>query len=175
MEELNKASVLEPLPADLVAGRDFPAPSQSDIRLLSTSSVPPTSTQLYRSYDFYTKKLGAELGAKKCCLANDFAPDSNPHVVIESILQNQHEWFYDLVKVENESYDSSFIRPPPSKPVRFTPSSDQRQAAPVTLASVVTGSGSREEALRASGCGHTVMVAEQQPTLLALLKERPPP
>jgi len=175
LEELNKASILEPLPADLVADRDFPAPSQSDTRLLSTSSVPPTSTQLYRSYDFYTKKFGAELGAKKFCLANNFSSESDPHVIIESILQDQHKWFYDLVKVENESFDSSFVRPPPSKPIRFTPSPEQRQAAPVTLASVFTGSGSGEEALRASGCGHTVMVAEQQPTLLALLKERLPP
>jgi len=174
LQELEKASSLDPLPGDLVPDRDFPAPSKSKIRQESTCSVPPTSTQLYRSLDSYCKRFGPEQGPSKFCLANEAPADADPHRIIETILQHQHRWYYDLVRVENQEYDPSFIRPSPPAPAPLKLSDKQRQAAPVTLASVFTGSGAGEEALRASDCGYTVMVAEQQPTLLQHLKARLP-
>ena len=174
LEELQKAAQMEPLPEDLVPDRDFPEPSVSDIRLTSTQRVPPTSTQLYRSLDSYVRAFGTHIGHQKFCKANDAAENSCPHLLIETMLQSQHQWFYDLIKVENQDYDPSFTRDPPAPPQPFKCTAEQRQVAPVTMGSVFSGFGSGEEALRASKCGFTVSAAEQQPTLKTHLQQKLP-
>ena len=103
LEKLSQASSHEPLPNDLVADRDFPEPSISQVRRTTTAIVPPTSTQLYRSLDSFIKSFGPITGPQKFCIANDVNKDANPHQVIEAILQSQHEWYYDMVKVRNSS------------------------------------------------------------------------
>ena len=176
LEELQKAAQMEPLPEDLVPDRDFPEPSVPDIRLTSTQRVPPTSTQLYRSLDSYVRAFGTNIGHQKFCKANDATENSCPHLLIETMLQSQHQWFYDLIKVENQDYDPSFTRDPPAPPQPFKCTAEQRQVAPVTMGSVFSGFGSGEEVLRASKCGFTctVSAAEQQPTLKAHLQQKLP-
>jgi len=172
LEELQNAVRLEPLPEDLLPDRDFPEPSVSDIRLASTQRVPPTSTQLYRSLDSYVRAFGTHTGHQKFCKATDAAGDSCPHLLIETLLQSQHQWFYNLVKVENQDYDPSDTRDPPAPPQPFKCTAEQRQVASVTMGSVFSGFGSGEEALRTSQCGFTVPAAEQQPTLKAHLQQK---
>ena len=177
LSALRSAFKDEPLPPALEVSSDFEVGTMSQVRRDTIARVPPTATQLQRKLDAYVGALGSTEGAQKFCSVNEHPPDSDPQEVIATMLQNQHEWFYNMVVQPNRDFDPTVVRAPPPKPKPWSPPTGHKCVAPVGMSTIFTGSGSMEESLVTAlpdGEGVVVSGAEHHPTLRKHLKVRQP-
>ena len=164
----------EPLSESLNADGDFPTSGMSKARRLTVEVVPLTAMQLQRTLHSHTEKHGKLHGPEKFCTDNHFDKGTDPQLVISSMLQQKHKYYYDLVATTNRSYDPSFEREslPPLKPLSLP--AHHRLQGDISIHSIFSGSGLIDESFRCSGFAHSTAHVEQVPALRQLLQSQHP-
>ena len=162
---LHQAALGDPISQVPTPDGDFEPNIMSAVRRATTRSVPPTATQHQRKLTALRCRLGEKEGCQAFCRSLGAQDHRDPQQVINDALQQSHEHFYSMVRVENKDFDEALSRPVLPPPKALSLGAGFRLSDSLGVTSSYTGTGSVDTALVDTSHAHSVSFCEHNPAL----------